>query len=90
VGHEDDRDAGPLPDAQHLGVHPLAGHLVQRAKRLVHQQQRRGEGERAGNRHALLHPAGQLVRVALGELGEAHQVEHLLRALCLAGAVVPK
>ena len=31
---------GLLPDPQDLGVHPLPGHLVERAERLVHQEDR--------------------------------------------------
>ena len=42
--------------AQDLLVHPLAGHLVERAERLVHQQDRRLEGEGTGDRDPLLHP----------------------------------
>ena len=47
---------------------PLAGHLVERAERLVHQQDRRLERERARDRDALLHPAGELVRVVAREV----------------------
>ena len=60
------------------GVHPLAGHLVERAERLVHQQDRRLEGERPGDRDALLHAARQLVRVVLDEVAQLDEVEHLL------------
>ena len=69
--------AGRLPDAQDLLVHALAGHLVERAERLVHEQDRRLEGERPGDGHALLHAARQLVRVVLEEVAELDQVEHL-------------
>ena len=41
VRDEHDRRARLRADPQQLGLHPLAGHLVQRAERLVHQQQRR-------------------------------------------------
>ena len=41
VGDEDDRRAALAPDLEQLGLHPLAGHLVQRAERLVHEQDRR-------------------------------------------------
>ena len=77
MGHEHDRRPGPLPDPQDLGVHPLAGHLVERAERLVHQQDRRLEGERPGDRDPLLHAARQLVRVVPGEVAELDEVEHL-------------
>ena len=54
--------AGLAADPQQLGLHVLAGHLVERAERLVHQQQRGMRGQRAGDRDALLHAARQLPR----------------------------
>ena len=77
VGHEHDGRPGPSPDAHQLGVHPLAGHLVEGAERLVHEQQLRIERQRPGDRDALLHAARQLPRMPLGErleLDEAEQV----------------
>ncbi len=53
------------PDAQQLEVQALSGHLVERAERLVHEQQSRRERERAGDRDALLHPARELPRIVL-------------------------
>ena len=41
VGDEHDGGAGLGADPHQLGLHPLAGHLVERAERLVHQQQPR-------------------------------------------------
>ena len=78
---------GPLPDPQHLGVHPLAGHLVERAERLVHQQDGRLEGQRPGDRDALLHAARQLVGIVAEEVAELDEVEHLLRPARPGGAV---
>ncbi len=46
---------------------------VERAERLVHQQQRRIVDQRAHQRDALLHAAGQLPRIAVLEAGEADQ-----------------
>ena len=40
--------AGALPDLEQLEVHPLAGHLVERPERLVHQQDRRVERRAPG------------------------------------------
>ena len=57
---------------------PLARHLVERAERLVHEQQRRLEGERARDRDPLLHAAGELPRVVVGEAAELDELEHLL------------
>ena len=76
-----------LPDPQQLEVEPLARHLVERAERLVHQQQRRVERERTGDRDAHLHAAGELPRVVLLEAGQLDEVEHLLHALVAALAV---
>jgi hypothetical protein len=58
---------------------PFAGHLVERAERLVHQQQRRRHRERPRDRDALLHATGQLGRIVPGELGQPDQGQHLLR-----------
>ena len=46
VRDEHHRRAGLGTDAQQLGLHVLAGHLVERPERLVHQQQRRMRRER--------------------------------------------
>ena len=66
-----------VPDAQQLEVQPLTRHLVQGAERLVHQQQRRVERERAGDRDPLLHPAGELPWVVVLEALELDQLEQL-------------
>ena len=58
-------------DPQQLGLHVLAGHLVEGAERLVHQQQRRVGGERPGDGDPLLHAARQLPRPVLGEVARA-------------------
>ena len=55
-----------------LDLHVLAQLLVQRAERLVHQDHRRLEHDRPGQRHALLLPAGQLGRLARGVAVELH------------------
>ena len=54
-----------LPDREQLEVEPLARHLVERAERLVHQQEGGLERERARDRDALLHAAGELPRVVV-------------------------
>ena len=86
VRDEHDRRARLRADPDQLGLHALARHLVQRAERLVHQQQRRPARERAGDRHALLHAAGELARVVPGEVGEADELEQLER---LRAALAP-
>ena len=90
VRDEHDRRAALPADPHELGLHPLARHLVERAERLVHEQQARPLGERPGDRHALLHAAGELVREVPGEVVEADEREQLgrpRRALRLAHAV---
>ena len=48
---------------------------VERRERLVHQQDLGFHGERAGDRDALAHAAGQRGRIGVGEVGEAHPGE---------------
>ena len=75
-----DEDAG---DVQ-LVVQPaqpaaqLLAHLgVERAERLVQQQHLRLDRQRAGQRDALALAAGELVRIAVGEPVELHQLQQL-------------
>ena len=65
-------------NSQQLHVEVVAHDLVERAERLVHQQQIGVEGERPGDRGALLHAARQLPGIFLLE---ALQVDELERAL---------
>ena len=63
--------AQPLPQLlAHLGV--------ERAERLVEQQDARLDRERAGQRDALALAAGQLARVAAGQPVELHQIQQFL------------
>ena len=87
VGDEDDGRAAGLPDPQELEVEPLARHLVERAERLVHQQELRVERERPGDRDAHLHPARELPGMVVLEAGELDEVDHLPDALGAAAAV---
>ena len=67
----------PQPAAQ-----LLPNPRVERAERLVQQQHARLDGERARKRDPLPLAAGELVRIAVGEPVELHQLEqrhHLLR-----------
>ena len=77
MGHEHDRRSGVAADAEQLGLHVLAGHLVERAERFVHQQQLRAERQRSGDGDTLLHATRQLPRPVVGELVELHEPQHL-------------
>ena len=56
------------PEPLELVVQHVAGHRVERAERLVHQQDVGVLRERAGERDPLAHAAGQLVRPLVGEV----------------------
>ena len=86
VGDEEHGLLRFTPDAQQLITHPGAGDLIERTEGLVHEQERGVEDERAGDGHALLHPAGELVRMRRGELAEFDQREDLLGAAEPVGA----
>jgi len=63
VGDEEDGLRARLRDAADLFLEAHAGHRVESAERLVHQQALRIDGEGARERHALLHPPGKLAGV---------------------------
>ena len=65
------RLAAGLPDALQFQVHPLARQRIQRAERLVHQQDARVAHQRAADAGTLLHAAREFIRIALGEIGRA-------------------
>ncbi len=75
--HGGDPDA-PLQGA-HLDLHVVAQLGVERAHRLVEQQDRRPDHQRPGQRDALLLAARQLARLAVRQRLEAHQVQRLRR-----------
>src|SRR5262249_18310346 len=60
-------------DPQQFLVEGIACDLVERAERLVHEENPRLRDERAGDRHALAHPARQLVRQRVLAAREAHE-----------------
>ena len=72
------------PELQQLSIEVVADDLVERAERLVHQQQVGIEGQRAGDRGALLHAAGELPGKFLLEAGEVDQLQRPLDALAAA------
>ncbi len=63
--------AGACHEAGHQLHHLVRGRLVQIAGRFVGQQQRRLVRERAADGDALLLPAGQLLGIAIEQIGEA-------------------
>ncbi len=64
VGDEHHSRSGLGGDARELGLQPLARHLVERAGRLVHEQEPGPLGEGSRDRDALLRAAGRLVGVS--------------------------
>ena len=68
VGDEHRGDVDLVVQAPQPGAQLLAHLRVERAERLVEQQHLRLDRERAGQRHALALAAGELRRVAVGEL----------------------
>ena len=58
----------------------LAQFFVQSSQRFVQQQEFGAFGERACQCHALLLPAGKLVRLAFGKLRHLHEAQHFLHA----------
>ena len=80
VGDEHDGDAGGGDEARHLVLQAMPGHGVERAERLVHQEDRRLLRQAARDLQALLHAAGELRRVSLGVGGEADRAQQLADA----------
>ena len=65
----------------------LAKLRIERAERLVEQKQLRSDHQGPGKRNSLLLPAGQLTRIALGETGQANQIQRIADA---AAALLPR
>ena len=77
VGHVDERDPDLLLDALELDLHLLAQLEVERAERLVEEEDRRPVDERPGEGDPLGLAAGDLGRLALLEAGQLDELEHL-------------
>ena len=67
VGDDDEGDADLVLQALQLHLHGAAQLLVERAERLVEQQQTRPLDQRARQRDALLLAAGELLGLAVGK-----------------------
>ena len=68
MGDIDHRDAGCVVQAADLEAHFLTQMSVEIGERLVQQQNFWVHGQRAGERNTLLLPAGELARVAVGQV----------------------
>ena len=79
--HEHRRDPQAALKCGDLDPHLLAQLEIKVRQRLVEQQHRRIDDQRAGERDALPLAAGHLQRPALAQTGELHQVERLRDAL---------
>ena len=79
VGDVDEGDAGAALQALQLDAHLLAELGVEVGQRLVEQQDFRLDHEAAGQRHALLLAAGELVRIALLQPGQIDQRQRVAR-----------
>jgi hypothetical protein len=77
-GHEHERDARLGLQALELALHLAAQLEVERRQGLVEEQHLRRGRERAGEGHALLLAARQLVRQAVSERVEPHERQHPL------------
>ena len=78
VGDDDEGDADLVLQPLQFELHGAAQLLVERAERLVEQQQARPLDQRAGQRDALLLAAGELLGLAVGERGELRGRQHLV------------
>ena len=67
------------PNALELQVHLLPRHRVQRAERLVHEQQAWVEQQGPAESHTLLHAARQLSRVVVSEAVEPDETNQIVR-----------
>ena len=80
VGDEDDGLVGPGQQHREVLAEDHPGLLVERAERLVHQQNAGLEAERAGQGRALAHAAGELAGIVLREVLEPDGFERSVRA----------
>ena len=89
VGDVDERDLELLLDPLQLDLEVDPQPRVERAERLVEQQHRRLQHERAGERDPLLLAAGELRGAALAEALQSHEVHRLVHAPAPVGLADP-
>ena len=80
MGDEDDGLAPEVPKPEQVVLQLHARLRVERAERLVHQDDRRIVDERADEGGALAHAAGELVRIVVLEAGKADRADQHLGA----------
>jgi hypothetical protein len=80
VGNQHDGEIELTVDVGQQGQNGIGGFRVQCGRCFVTQQQVRVIGQRTGNAHALLLPAGQLRRTFFLVIGQAHQLQQLVHA----------
>jgi hypothetical protein len=85
VGHEQDRLAVRLPDPEQQLLHQRARLVVQGAERLVEEQDLRIVRQRAREGGALLHAAGQHLRVVRLEAAQPDALDVVGRDAVLLG-----
>ena len=74
------RRSGLAPEPQQFLAHQQARLLIERAERLVEENEARAQHQRACDADALAHAAGQLRRIGAAETGETHEGERLVHA----------
>ena len=77
MGDEQNRHLEFLPEAEQIEIHLIARKRVERAERLVHQQEGRIVQQGAADRDALPHAARQLMRILRLESGKADHIQQL-------------
>ena len=85
VGHQQARHAQLAVQVVQPPPELLADARVQRAERLVQQQDLRAGRQRAGKRDPLALPTRKLVGVAVGERGQLDQLQQLVHPRALVG-----
>ena len=79
MGDEEDLLPRTVPHVDEQFLHLLARQAVERAERLVHEQDGGVGGERAGDADALAHAARQFVWGGVSEVLQTDQAQQLLR-----------
>ena len=79
-----------MADAKQKIVHLHPGELVERAERLVHEQEPRAVHQRATQRDALLHSPGELMRPRREKAAQPHQLQKLVGVAARRGIVLPQ